>query len=192
MRPQLLLPLTILLICCHHPDAALIKEIDQLSTLAAREAFLTKIFDDDQSVRSGNAELLKLNHGADSPEYKSYLQTQWDMDALNLKKVQQYLEKHGHPSSADSMNYKAMTAVWAVVHHSQTVKDRESVFEHLYAAYLKGDMKLDWLLKRMYHQKFRKKYENSEDNKYDSAIDQMIFELGLEEKAMRVKQELDL
>lgn len=36
-------------------------EVDQLATLEDRESYLTKIFEDDQSVRQSNSELIKLN-----------------------------------------------------------------------------------------------------------------------------------
>lgn len=164
--------------------------VSQLKTLEEKEAYLTKIFEDDQSVRQGNPEMLKLVHGADSEEYRSYMKTWHEQDSICLKKIETYLDLYGHPSNKDSMNYKAQTAVWAVIHHASDVEVRERNFEHMYRAYLKGDLDLTWYLERTYGMKLRKKFVMLEDSKYDNEIDQMIMELGLEEKKKRVEAEV--
>ncbi len=173
---------------CNTPtniDQDIKAQVDQLQTLADREAFLTKIFEDDQSVRQSNSELIKLNHGEDSKEYKDYVNNQINTDALNLKKVEYYLSKFDHPTTADSFNYKAATAIWAVIQHPDA-DARERNFEKLYEAQLKGDFDLDWILKRMYLFRNRKQFEMPPNPKYNTELDQLIYELGLEEKKNKV------
>jgi len=162
--------------------------IDKLQTLQEKEAYLTKIFEDDQSVRQSNPELLKLNHGENSKEYQDYVNNQIETDLKNLKKVEYYLSKFNHPSKSDSMNYKAMKAIWAVIQHSDA-DARERNFEKLYKAQLKGDFDLDWILKRMYRYRKRKKFEMPAEPKYDNEMDQLIYELGLENKKNKVIEE---
>ena len=168
-------------------DQETMTQIDQLRTLKEKEAFLTKIFDDDQSVRGTNLELLKLSHGANSKEYTDYVNNQINTDLKNLNKVEYYLSKFDHPSKSDSMNYKAMSAIWAVIQHSDD-DARERNFEKLYEAQLKGDFDLSWILSRMYQMRKRKKFKMPNNPKYSNEIDQLIFELGLEDKKNKVVQ----
>ena len=191
-RPICILILILLFIGCSQSneiDQELANQIDQLQTIKDKEAYLTKIFDDDQSVRQSNSELIKLNHGANSKEYNDYVKNQLNTDAKNLKKVEYYLSKFSHPSKADSMNYKAKTAIWAVIQHSDA-DARERNFEHLYEAQLKGDFDLTWILTRMYQMRKRKNFEMPKNPKYDNKLDQLIYELRLEEKKNKVVQRM--
>ncbi len=171
-------------------DQEIKSQIDLLQTLQDKEAYLIKIFDDDQSVRQTNSELIKLNHGANSKEYKDYVYSQRNTDLKNLEKVEYYLSKFDHPSKLDSMNYKAQSAIWAVIQHSDA-DARERNFEYLYEAQLKGNFDLSWILSRMYQIRKRKKFEMTKDSKYDNEIDQLIFELGLEEKKIKVIRKIN-
>ena len=156
-----------------------------------KEAYLSKIFDDDQSVRNSNSELIKLEHGVDSKEYKEYVNNQQNMDLKNLEKVELYLSKFGHPPKSDSMNYKANGAIWAVIQHS-SADARERNFEKLYEAQLKGDFDLSWILARMYLYRKGKKFEMPDESKYENEMDQLIFELGLEDKKKKVLEKFNI
>ena len=193
MKKAIFIILTFIIFGCTESveiDQGIKNQIDKLQTLQEKEDYLKKIFEDDQSVRGTNPELLKLNHGADSKEYKEYVNNQLKTDALNLQKVEYYLSKFDHPSKSDSMNYKAQSAIWAVIQHSDAAA-RERNFEHLYEAQLKGDFDLSWILSRMYQIRKRKKFQMPKDSKYDNEVDQIIFELGLEEKKNKVIQKLN-
>jgi len=189
-RNYLLLAASLLLLTqCQEASKDLVaddlhNEVSQLHTLEQKEAYLTKIFEEDQKVRGGTHDIV-IMHGPDSEEMEAYKQRQWDQDDINLKKIEKYLELHGVPSTKDSLNYKAGTAIWAVIQHSD-IEARERSFEKLYEAQLKGDFDLSWILDRMYRVKMQKKFVMPEDSKYDNEMDQMIFELGLEEKKHRV------
>jgi len=163
-------------------------EVRQLTTLEDKETFLTKIFEDDQKVRGGENEII-MTYGLDSEQHKAYFTRQLDQDAINQEKVELYLDLYGHPSSNDSLNYKAETAIWAVVQHSD-VDFRKENFDHLYEAQLRGDFDLSWILDRMYQIKFRREYEHPSFLKPEVKTKQMIIELGLEELAKKVERNM--
>jgi len=171
-------------------DQEIKEQINQLKTLQDKESYLTEIFEEDQRVRQSNDELVIVNHGEESKEYKDYVNTQLNTDALNLKKVEYYLSRFDHPSKSDSMNYKAESAIWAVIQHSNA-DARERNFEHLYKAQLKGDFDLSWILSRMYQMRKGKSFQMPKNSKYDNEVDQLIFELGLEEKKINIIQEIN-
>ena len=66
---SILISLSIGCINSNKIDPKIKVQTDKLETLEDRETYLTKIFEDDQSVRQSNSELIKLNHGEDSKEY---------------------------------------------------------------------------------------------------------------------------
>ncbi len=171
-------------------DEQMLAEVLQLKTLEEKEAYLTTIFEDDQRVRETSFVQQKDANGHYTKEYLKEVQTIMTSDSINLRKVEHYLHHYGHPSKDDKLNYKAMTAIWAVVHHSPTWEAKARNFEPIYEAHLKEDLDLEWLLKRMYLYKLGTDFKLESDDKYDNEIDQLIYELDLEEKKNQVIEKL--
>ena len=158
------------------------KEVNALTTDAQKQAFLEQIFEDDQGVRDAE-ELLNIitSYGGDSKEHLAYSERQSNQDQINLKKIEAYLKKFGHPTN-DRFRDVALRTPWAVIQHSATYEDRERNFNYLYQAYSQGDLQpstLDLYLDRMYRMKFGKRFDFGTQYRPDDRINALIKELGL-------------
>ena len=167
-----------------HEYAEIYKEIEDLDSKEDKKSYLELIFEQDQNVRGSEGSEIMLKSGRDSKEYREYIQTQLDQDALNLVNIESYLSYYGHPKKSELGDIAAI-APWTVIHHAQGYKVRERNFEILYKAYLQGDIDdgaISLFLGRMYELKNRKRFRMENPYKSEDEINQLIEELGLEEE----------
>lgn len=158
-------------------------EIVALNSSEAKRAYLENIFENDQKLR------VELR---DPKLVQAERETIWkkihQVDAINLLKVQKYLEIHGHPGKAEVGEIAAL-APWAVIHHQNSLKDRIFFFEPLYAAWLAGDIddgQLSFYLNRTYEIKTGQRNKMSGPYKTEDEIDLLIqkLDLGKEQSAV--------
>lgn len=165
------------------------EEINQLTTLAAKKAYLENLFEDDQRMRRSTEDSdIMLKYGIDSKEYRAYAQKIIDQDAINLAKIEQYLAVHGHPTLADFGKIATCTPS-VVVHHAQTYEERERNFDTFYQAFLDGNLDeggLSMLLGRMYYIKFGERFRMKSPFQSIDEINQLIKLLDLEEKVQKI------
>ncbi len=139
-------------------------EIDQLKNLKDHKIYLEKINKEDQNVRQGQDADIILNYGKDSKEYKQFSLEQYKVDALNLAKIEYYLEKWGHPKKSE-LGATAASTPWLVIHHSADYESRARNFKWMQKAHNNQDIDdgaYTFYLGRMYQIKFgnRLKLEN--------------------------------
>lgn len=171
--------------------AKLQTSIENLKTNDHKKAFLEKILEEDQGVRKpGVSANLKIKYGEDSQEYNDYYQAQWKQDAINLVKVEKYIATFGYPSKKD-LGDKAATAPFLVIQHSTDSEARDRNFESLYKAYLEDnidDTAMSFYLGRNYDFKFGKRFDMPSPYKSVDEINQLIKELGLEERQISIQE----
>jgi len=170
-RLQLILCSILLCFSCKNEAyIALEQEIIALDTVEKRKAYLETIFAEDQSVRQGNVSR-KERHKA---------------DALNMKKIEIYLNIHGHPKRAEVDEIAALTP-WSVIHHQpgrMRDKVRRKYFPILYQAYWDEDIesgKMWRYLDRMYFIKHGERFKMKSPYKDEDAIDTLVQMLELRE-----------
>lgn len=165
------------------------EEIKALESDQSKKAYLEKVLEDDQKVRGTKGQEIMMKYGKDSKEEKDYIKAQWEMDDLNLFKVEKYMEIHGYPKK--ELGESATTAPWMVIHHSRHYDARERNFEKVYEGYLKGDIDdgaISFYLGRMYNMKNNKWIEIESPFKPEDEINLLIKELGLEDKKIKVQK----
>jgi hypothetical protein len=166
------------------------REILQLNTNDEKKKYLENIFEDDQRYRNtAKIEALKNKNGGDSEEMRGYVKSLMKQDSVNLIKVEQYLEQYGYPEK--EMGEIANSAPWSVIHHAQSIEQRERNFDYIYSAYLKGDLddsSITFYLGRMYEMKFNKRLSLPSPYYPIDEINQLINELGLEGKKSNISQ----
>ena len=166
----------------------LLTEIKQLKGLEEQRKYLEKIAEDDQKFRGSEDAEVMLKYGRESQEYADYITKQIKQDNINLFKVEQYLNIHGHPSKEHGAS--AVSAPWIVIHHAPTYEARERNFETIYTAYLDGyldDGDLSFYLGRMYQMKKGKRLKMESPYKMEDEINQLIEELDLNDKKERIQ-----
>ncbi len=195
IEKYILLLLSLLYIGCsgnsNDGDAIIAHEIIKLKTDEDKKRYLEKILEDDQQVRGSKGQELMLKYGKDSKEHMDYIKAQWEMDKINLLKVEKYLEIHGYPNK--DFGDLATTTPWMVIHHAQGYDTRERNFEIVYEAYLNGDIEdgaISFYLGRMYEMKNRERLIMQNPYKSEDEINKLIKELNLEEKKANVQQKI--
>ncbi|HET8858382.1 hypothetical protein [Marivirga sp.] len=119
-------------------------------------------------------------YDGDSKEYKDFQTAQKTTDAINLAKVEYYLNFHGYPEK--EMGEIATTAPWVVIHHAADFKTRERNFKIIYKAYLKEAIDIDALsmyLGRMYKMKFGERHRMKNPYKPEDEINLLTEKLEL-------------
>lgn len=165
------------------------KEIKKLETDDDKRKFLETLFELDQEVRGEQGSEIMLQYGMDSNEYRDYIQSQINQDAINLIKVERYIAHYGHPKKSKLGEIAALTP-WAVIHHAQGYAARENNFEILYQAYLEGDIddgKFSMFLGRMYYIRNGKRFEMESPYRSDDEINQLIRELNMQQVKKKVQ-----
>ena len=160
---------------------AIVAEINSLNSTVKQSTFLSKIGDLDQEVRHQARHALET-FGNDSPEHKEAIQHMMQTDLLNEKKIECYLNIHGHPSLSNH-GKNACGVPWIVLHHSPNdVEVRERNFKHLYQAYKAGDLEdsaLSFYLNRMHYIKFNKRLDWDRPFKPEEELDSLMILLEL-------------
>ena len=178
--------LALFLFCyaCTSAPPSIPQQVQQLKTDEDKKAFLEQVHDDDQGVRGGEDAAIILKYGVDSEEYMAYVQAQWDQDAINLEKVDQYLSQFGHPKK-EEVGSKAASTPYLVVHHQTDVGLRNSYFSILYEAYLNEDIRSSSMclyLGRTYEFIHRERLQMTSPYTEEDEINALIEALGLDEK----------
>ncbi len=184
--------LLLLMGCRTNNEQATASAIEQLNlvNLEDKKQYLEKIFEDDQKVRGSHGQEIMLKFGKDSEEHRNYVQIQIDQDALNLKKVEQYLAQYGHPKESELGEIATITP-WAVIHHANSYEERERNFVHLYRAYLQGDLDdgaISMFLGRMYQMQFGERFEMESPFKSEDEINALIEKLDLVDKKRKAQE----
>jgi len=184
--------ITLVFSCKQKPTLAtseISNEIKQLNTVEDQKQFLEKILQDDQSVRNSEKEAqLIQQYGNDPKERLDYIHLQWNQDAINLAKVEAYLNKYGYPSLAE-LGQDAAIAPWIVIHHSGDIEERNRNFEILYQAYLKGDINdtaMSLYLGRTYQFQYNERFDMESPYRSEDEINILIDKLGLSERKEKI------
>jgi len=168
LLPFILFSILLCLSCKNGTLSTFEQEIIALDTVEKRKTYLEAIFADDQGVRGDD------RNGEDMGE----------VDASNMRKIEKYLEIHGHPKYAEVGEIAALTP-WSVIHHQPGRNNdeiRHKYFPILYQAYWDEDLKGSqmWLfLDRMYYIKFGERFKMKSPYMEADAIDSMIQVLDL-------------
>jgi len=159
------------------------KEIAALSSNSQKQQYLEQIHKDDQKYRGKMRANILSTYGEDSDENEEFLRAFKLMDSLNLIKVEEYLDKFGHPKK-DVVGEYATTTPWLVVHHAYDYEAREKHFKTIYAAYLNGEINeflMHGFIGRMYKMKNGKDFKYLSRNSLRKEMDMMMTDLGLQE-----------
>lgn len=116
-----------------------IKEIDDLTTQYQKQSYLESIFKSDQTLRELCTKLI-LTNGFDSIEHKNCIRENNKIDAINLLKIEYFLEKYGYPSKSVYGEIAAFTP-FLIIHHSDSKEARFRNFKYLNNAYHNQDIK---------------------------------------------------
>jgi len=179
-----IVPILSFLSCTRTLDDTLIirEEIENLQTFENKKVYLEQVFEDDQRMRrGGQSTQIGLKYGHNSKEHMEFIKTMNALDALNLVKIELYLEKYGHPIKKE-VGELAAIAPWAVIHHSSTYEDRVRNFEYLYKAYKNQDIEdghFSMFLDRMYRFKYDERLDMGMSYKEKDRIERLIKELKL-------------
>lgn len=174
-------------------SAGIIEEVKNLNSNEAKQAYLEQVFSDDQAVRNGEGQEILIQFGQDSEEYRNHTQAQWDQDDLNLKKVEAYINIHGHPDR-ETLGETASITPWAVIHHSRDYHARDRNFETIYAAFLNDnidDGALSFYLGRMYRMKFGERLKMESPFTIQDELKTLIEKLDLVQKAETVESKFN-
>ena len=155
-----------------------IKEIDDLTTQYQKQSYLESIFKSDQTIREICAGLIVAN-GLDSIEHKNCIRENNEIDAINLLKIEYFLEKYGYPSKSVYGEIAAYTP-FLIIHHSDSKEARFRNFNYLNNAYHNQDIKESSFLlylNRFYRMTYGKPFnKNTEVDEVSALID--ILELN--------------
>lgn len=157
-------------------------EISNLDTNEAKKNFLIKINEDDQKVRGEEGQRLQLEYGADSEEHMAWIDKQWEMDALNLYKIEKYIDTYGYPKIKD-VGKEATFAPITVIHHQTDVDIRNRNFVTIYNAFKNGDVRdvgMTFYLGRTYQMMFNKRFEMPNPFTTEDEVKAIIKEMGLD------------
>jgi len=161
------------------------EDVGKLISEDDKRSFLEQVYKDDQKVRDNEKEAkLVLKYGKDSKEHMEFSKALWKQDEINLKKVDAYFERFGYPSKA-TLGRDAAIAPFFVIHHSTNTGVRNFYFEILYKAYLSGDIDdtaMSIYLGRTYKKTFGERHQMENPYRSEDQINELIRELGLEEK----------
>ena len=106
--------------------------------IGSQEVFLTNIFRNDREARYFEDSVM-MAKGWHSPEHQEAIARLWQIDSVNLVKVDAYLSAHGYPDRAN-FSEEARIAPWQVLIHSSNSELRRENFHFLTGAYKDGDL----------------------------------------------------
>lgn len=159
-------------------------EINKLHTRLQKNNYLTYIFKLEQDLHDGRSVKLTLQYGENSLEIKRFYKIMDSINSLNLKRIDLYLERFGHPKK-DTFSDFALQAPWLVIHHNAKKVFRKKYFKPLFDAYLAGDIsenQFDQYLGCTYQIEFGD-YPNWEQTvQNEEKINWLITSLKLEDK----------
>lgn len=182
-------------------DSDIDAEVEALNGIEEQASYLRDIFAKDQGVRLVHTYLPgkeKPNSLEEymNPEIGSTLEKQKEnaakmqrQDELNLKRIEKYLAKFGHPKKDEVGELAALTP-WVVIHHCPYYEVRERYFKTMYMAYLDNDInggKMTFFLERMLRMKSNDKVTMNGPYSDDEKIDLLIEKLGLVEEQAEVR-----
>jgi len=156
-------------------------EVKKLHTLEDRENYLLYLFDEDQKMRQGASADIILKYGTQSPEMREFTQKVMALDALNLQRVETYLDEFGYPDHSEHGDL-ANAAIPAVIHHCDSYEDRERLLPILHDAYKRDLIGIDpilMILNRMHRMKFGKHLEWEGTFRPEEELERFSMSLGL-------------
>ncbi|MEL7122121.1 MAG: hypothetical protein AAFO07_21920, partial [Bacteroidota bacterium] len=157
------------------------QEINAINSPEEKEAYLEFLFEEDQKLRQGQSAEIMLKHGKNSKEFHAFVKEMHQQDALNLVRVEKYLEQHGFPKNGEFGSI-ATSIIPTVIHHSNSYSAREKFFPLLYREYKKGNYNeggFAMFLNRMYHFKHGEREPREGTYQQKDEIEFLIKELGL-------------
>lgn len=155
-------------------------ELNRLKSNADKNEYLEFIYDTDQGIRSEIYKDLVWIYGENSKEktYHSLLMN--SLDDLNYVRIENYLERFGHPEK-ENFSDKAVNAAWVVIHHTTDLSKRKKHLQTLYQAYQKENLsadRLDLYLRRTYNAAFGNFPTSEGSYQIEDAIEKMMRELS--------------
>jgi len=116
------------------------KKIILLATNEEKEAFLLKVFQDDQELRNLTPSVLSENDfDTKAPAYLKHQKEITQRDEINFRKVKHYLETHGYPDF-DFEDELAAYAITAVGMH-QPYNNQLELLPHFKKAYSENHLR---------------------------------------------------
>lgn len=133
-----------------------IDEIINLKTDEQKSKFLSDLWKEDQSVRTGAYGELLVKHGAESDELQTFMENWKKVDREIFAKMKLYLETHGYPTNIDNYEQYAVNSFPTIIGHNHNFKAQRELLLYLYDAYKAKHCSLDdivWILGEMYEAK---------------------------------------
>ncbi len=192
----LLSPLFLLFFHCDLNNAkelSIQDEINALKTIEQQKSYLENIRTIDQSVRDENQKILKES-GKTSQEYITSTYKMWGIDTTHFKKIETYLNTHGHPTLKKHGREAADTPCIIIHHAVGRAEPRIKHFKLLYEAYKKGDLSntlFTFYLNRMYYYKFNSRIKWGEEYTEELEVDTLIKSLELQPTRLEIDKSLN-
>jgi len=122
------------------------KEIDNLKTIESQNAYLTKLLDEDQSIRDGTESEIMLKFGVNSKEHNQHRTAFIRSDKRVFEKMKYYLESHGYPKDETKYDLKALHAIPVIIGHNSNYKAQKETLDILIDSYKNGYCKKEVLV----------------------------------------------
>lgn len=117
--------------------ASIDSEIQALTTNKAKKEYLLEILKIDQQFRKGQEEKILEKDGIQSKAHNDFIKNRTKIDKENYKKIDRYLEIHGHPNPFEvSLNLTSVPCT--VIHHGGSIEEQAKHYPVLLEAYKKG------------------------------------------------------
>lgn len=180
----------IVLIGCNSPAApekenTYYSQIALLETDKQKNDFLCNLWQEDQKLREGGELEIRAKFGADSKEYKQYIDDLKKRDNQVFLKMKSYLEIYGYPPNKSAYHELAINAFPIIIGHNHDFNAQKELLPYLYNAYKKNHCALDdvvWVLGEMYESKNNGRRYRMKSDRYttEQEFNELVEALDLE------------